>query len=262
MRIISLWFAISCAFLFTLNSLAENTIDDFYFRYDFSKGTKVYEHNGCAKEPCTESAAYYGVYGTNGYATAVHPKGWGNIADGDALLNADWSFAMSVKSTDVEKGVLMSIGTNSDVDDKQVLFCSSAEAGKLSVAICQRYAKGSINIPTSITLSDLGDTINSFHSIVAVHTISDNIIKLYWDGRLVGTWNSNANQGGKVFADGFQFCSSHGGNPGGYSNLSDDYSVSFQDVRFFTRALSAEEAELYAQTYPVASVHLNDFYFH
>ena len=31
-------------------------INDFYFRYDFTGGVKVYEHNGCETEPSTSSS--------------------------------------------------------------------------------------------------------------------------------------------------------------------------------------------------------------
>ena len=252
--------------LAALCSFAEEgtaTIGDFHFRYDFTSGTKVYEHNGCVTEPCTKGVSYRSVYGVNGYNTAVHADGYGNIYNGNELLNlnSDWSVAMSVKSTDVEKGVLLCLGSNGGLNNKQVLFCSSSEAGKLHLAVCQRWAEKAINIPTSITLSDLGDTTASFHTLVAVHTISDNMIKIYWDGQPVDTWNSNNNQGNKAFANGFQFSSSHGGNPSGYSSLANDLNAQFQDVRFFTRALNAEEAQLYAQAFPAASVSLNDYFF-
>lgn len=259
--------------LAALCSFAEEgtgTISDFHFRYDFTKGTKVYEHNGCETEPCTKGTSYRSVYGVNGYNTAVHAGGYGSIYSGNGSelldLNSDWSMAMSVKSADVEKGVLLCLGANGELNNKQVLFCSSSEPGKLHIAICQCWKKtpgyvGMKNIPTSITLSDLGDTTNSFHTLVAVHTISDNIIKLYWDGVLVGNWDSNHNQVNKAFANGFQFSGSHGGNPSGYSSLGEDLNAQFQDVRFFTRALSAEEAQLYATAFPVASVNLNDYFF-
>ena len=193
----------------------------------------------------------------------MHPKGWGNVSNGNTLMNADWSVAMSVKSCDVENGVLLCLGSNSTINNKQILFCSSSTPGKLHVAICQNWGGGrTINIPTSVNLTDLGDTTNSFHSLVAVHTIADNIIKFYWDGTLVnGSFNSNANQGGKSFTDGFQFCSAHGGNPSGYSDQSGNLDVAFQDLRYFTRALTAEEAALYAETFPAAPVHLNDHFF-
>jgi hypothetical protein len=243
--------------------VADGGIDDFYFRYDFSKGEKVYEDNGCETEPCSSGVGYTGVYGSAGYNGAVHPKGWGAIAGGNELMNADWSVAMSVKSCDVDKGVLLCLGSNGTLGNKQVLFCSSKTAGRLHVAICQNWNGGrNVNIPTYINLDDLGDTTNSFHSLVAVHTIADNVIKLYWDGVLVnGSWNSNANQGGKSFTGGFQFCSAHGGCPSGYSDQSENLEVAFQDVRYFTRALSADEAALYAQAFPPAPVKLDDQFF-
>lgn len=250
-------------FCLSAAALADGSISDYYFRYDFTKGVKTYENNGCETEPCTSSTVYTGVYGITGYNNAVHPRGWGSISNGDALMNADWSVAMSVKSCDVEKGVLLCLGSNGVINNKQILFCSSSTPGTLHVAICQNWGGGrTINIPTSVNLTDLGDTTNSFHSLVAVHTIADHVVKFYWDGTLVnGSWNSNGNQGGKSFTGGFQFCSAHGGNPGGYYDQSDNLDVAFQDVRYFTRALTAEEAALYAETFPSGPVNLNDQFF-
>ena len=227
-------------------------INDFYFRYDFTGGVKVYEHNGCETEPSTSSSSYTSAYGPAGYGSAVHPGGYGLIANGDTLLNNDWSVAMSVRPWNVNKGVLLSLGGNGSAGWKQVLFCSSSTSGNLHVAICQNN-NGSKNIPTSVDITNLGDTIGSFHTLVAVYTGSDNIIKLYWDGTLVkGDWNSNANQTDKTFPGRFQFCNANGGNPSGYSGLSDNMNVAFQDLRFFTNALSAAEVALYAQAYPAA----------
>ena len=245
--------AIALAACATIPSYADG-IDDFLFRYDFSGGVKVYEHNGCATEPNTTGASYTSAYGPAGYGSAVHPAGYGYIAEGDTstLLNNDWSVAMSVRPWNVDKGVLLCLGSNGSAGWKQVLFCSSGTSGNLHVAICQNDA-GKKTIPTSVNLTNLGDTIGSFHSLVAVYTSSDNIIKLYWDGVLVkGDWNSNANQTGKTFPGRFQFCSANGGLPTGYSATSSNAHVAFQDVRFFTSALSAADVALYAQAYPAA----------
>ena len=73
-------------------SSAADSIDDYYFRYDFTKGVKTYENNGCETEPCTSNTGYTGVYGITGYNNAVHPKGWGSISNGDALMNGLISF--------------------------------------------------------------------------------------------------------------------------------------------------------------------------
>ena len=255
-----------------LSAFADANIDDYYFRYDFTTGSKVYDNNGCATEPCSSSTGYKGVYGPNGYNGAVHPQGWGTIADGTTLMNADWSCAMSVKSCNVENGILLCLGGNGSTGNKQVLFCSTKTPGALRVSICQNWGSGK-NIPTSALMTGLGDTTNSFHSLVAVHTKADNVIKFYWDGQLMecqctgpgnwvsSAWNSNSNQGGKAFTGGFQFCSAHGGCPSGYSDQSSNLNVAFRDVRYFTRALTAEEALLYAAAFPAAPVYLDDYFF-
>ncbi len=73
-------------------ALADGSISDYYFRYDFTKGVKTYENNGCETEPCTSNTGYTGVYGITGYNNAVHPRGLGSISNGDALMNGLISF--------------------------------------------------------------------------------------------------------------------------------------------------------------------------
>ena len=42
-------------------AVADGSIDDFYYRYDFTTGVKIYENNGCETEPCTYGVGYTGV---------------------------------------------------------------------------------------------------------------------------------------------------------------------------------------------------------
>ncbi len=61
MKFNTLCHIIAGVLLVALSSFAEEgtaTISDFLFRYDFTKGTKVYEHNGCETEPCTKGVSY------------------------------------------------------------------------------------------------------------------------------------------------------------------------------------------------------------
>lgn len=239
-------------------TLAAATIDDSFFRYDFTGGTRVFTGNG-GSDPAGTGAGNVAVEGPNGPNTAVHPRGYGSISDGAAKLNADWTLAMSVKSCDVEQGVMICLGSNTPEKTKQFIVASSSSSGKLYVPIFQNYGSGK-NVPTRIELNGLGDTTNEFHSLVAVHVqstptdvLKGGTVTLYWDGKPAGSINTAVQSPEILYSDGFQFSSAHGGFGGNlksYIDLSSNNNLAFQDVRFFDRALSSEEAELYAKAFP------------
>ena len=243
-----------------LPNYAAATIDDPFFRYDFTHGTRVFTGNN-GSDPAGTATGNVAVNGPNGPNTAVHPKGFGTIYDGDNKLNADWTIAMSVKCCNKEKGVVLSVGGNGTAQRKQFVVATSSTNGKLYAPIFQNYGS-SKNIPAIAELTGLGDTTNSFHTLVAVHVqgtpydvMKGGTITLYWDGHPVGSIHSAWQSEGRPFLNGFQFSSAHGGfggalTSGGYSDMSSNNDLAFQDVRFFDRALSAEEARLYANAFP------------
>ena len=238
---------------------AAETINDPFFRYDFTNGTRVFTGNNGA-DPAGTGAGNVAVNGPNGANTAVHPKGYGSISDGDNKLNADWTIAMSVKCCNTEKGVILSVGGNGTLNKKQFVVATSSTNGKLYVPIFQKWGSSNKNIPAITELTGLGDTTNSFHTLVAVHSqgnpynlLKSGSITLYWDGCPVGSLDSAYQSGDRPYANGFQLCSAHGGfgsDLSAYSDLSGNNNLAFQDVRFFDRALSAEEARLYANAFP------------
>ena len=235
-----------------------DSIDNFYFRYGFTTGGKTYEHNGCATEPIANYPCCEKVPGPNGYGTAGHPEGYGNISNGNYLLTNDWTIAMSMRSCAIENGILLSLGTSSSPSKKQLLVCSSSIPGVIRMAVCQN-ANSVKSIPTSFDMTGLGDVTNQFHTLVATYTHGDNRLRLYWDGELKQMdWNaSQGGASGTVFADGFQFFAAHGGNPSGYTSVHCP-EASYQDVRFATNAWTAAEARLYADAYPVADAAMSD----
>ena len=248
------------------------TIDDPFFRYDFTNGTRVFTGNN-GTDPAVTGAGNVAVNGPNGPNTAVHPKGYGTIYDGANKLNADWTIAMSVKCCNTEKGVVLSVGSNGTAQKKQFVVATSSTNGKLYVPIFQNYGSAK-NIPASVELTNLGDTTNTFHTLVAVHAqgtpynvLKGGSITLYWDGHPVGSMHAAYQSSDRPFENGFQLSSAHGGLISGYSDLSGNNNLAFQDVRFFNRALSAEEARMYAEAFPaytagaVAEAAIDEFLF-
>ena len=239
------------------------TIDDPFFRYDFTNGSRVFTGNN-GTDPAGTGAGNVAVKGPNGANTAVHPKGYGSISDGDNKLNADWTIAMSVKCCNTEKGVVLSVGSNGTLNKKQFVVATSSTNGKLYVPIFQKWSSSGKNIPAIVELTNLGDTTNTFHTLVAVHVqgtpysvMKGGSITLYWDGKPVGSLHSAYQSGDRPFANGFQLSSAHGGfgsDLSAYSDMSGNNNLAFQDVRFFNRALSAEEAQMYAEAFPPCKV--------
>ena len=242
-----------------------DTIDDPFFRYDFTNGTRVFTGNN-GTDPAGTGAGNVAVKGPNGPNTAVHPKGFGTIYDGANKLNADWTIAMSVKCCNTEKGVVLSVGNNNTLNKKQFVVATSSTNGKLYVPIFQKWGSNSTskNIPAIVELTGLGDTTNTFHTLVAVHAqgtpynvLKGGSITLYWDGHPVGSMHAAYQSSDRPFENGFQLSSASGGFGGdtsAYSDLSSNNNLAFQDVRFFDRALSAEEAQMYADAFPPTKV--------
>ncbi len=243
-----------------LPNYAAATIDDPFFRYDFTNGTRVFTGNN-GSDPAGTDAGNVAVKGPNGRPnTAVHPKGYGTIYDGGNKLNADWTLAMSFKSCDVEKGVILCLGKCDSVNTKQLAICSSSTPGQLHIAAIQRYSSSGVNVPLTLNPASLGDTTNSFHALVAVHEASrgtkkfpnqqeTGLITFYWDGAPIGTIDTGYNGGERLFESGFRFSALNTAYSN-YNDLTGNNNLAFQDVRFFDRALSAEEVRLYVNAFP------------
>lgn len=246
----------AAAGMFAVTAANADGIDDYLFRYDFTSGVKNYSHNGLATEPAGLWSGYTAVNGPEGYGTAVHPCGKGTIENGDELLNADWTLAMSVKSCSVEKGVLLGLGSIATNPGQELFICSSSASGALHLGVAQRWGGNANekNVPATLNLTGLGDTTGSFHSLVVTYTISDTTLRVYWDGVYKGSIDSRYYMSDKRFKTGFQFCSSHGDFWSGsaYSATSGNPDVAFRDVRFFTRVLGDEDIAAYASAHPVA----------
>ena len=259
--------------VFTRTFVSAATIDECYFRYDFSDGTRQFIGSASqASDPLTADAGaanFVAAYGQDGSNTAVHVKSnaygtdkiGGSSAAGKAVLAGDWTLAMSVRPGSVEKGLLFSLGRANDNNSKCVFLASSSTAGKIYVGTARK--KGSANSYTGSVDRELAqewgltgasaDTTSGYHSIVAVHS-SGGMVAVYVDGELAGSVDTTENASGCVFGNGIQFNQAHGSSTflsaNGYSQSLNNPDVAFQDVRFYNFAFTAETAAAYAALYP------------
>ena len=223
------------------------TLDDYGFRFNFTGGTKVVTGRRFTE---SKTLTFTATDGPGGLSTAVtKPSGWGTIANGSASMNGDWTAAMSVKPGTTANGVVISYGANGTYPGRQMTICTSGTAGELSVRISQCWSSNkSKNTPSVLTLTGLNETWNRFHSLVVVHRRENRYMSVYYDGTLVGRFDSLYNMGtDKVFVPGLQFGSQHGGN---VSPIVASSNNSYQDVRYYERALSDEEVAMYARAFP------------
>ncbi len=255
----------------TFTEATDTAAYDYVFRYNFTDGVKIYNHHGCATEPAGTAAGYAAVHGTNGYAKAIHPTGYGTIVDGMARLNNDWTLAMCVKPGDLEKGILLSLGDNNAVNTKELAICSSSTAGRIHVAVVQKWTTDTSNeryknLPFAYDIPVGGDTAGSFHSLVVTHVAKtaydagtgqahSGVITFYWDGVNVGGFDSSTNGGEREFGNGFKFGGLHDGMTPwlaqqGYVETAYDVESAFRDVRFYARTLTADEIAGYAAMFP------------
>lgn len=223
------------------------TLDDYGFRFNFTGGTKVVTGKRFTEsKTITVSAAD----GPGGPGTAVAtPGGWGTMANGGVSMNGDWTAAISVKPGTTANGAIISYGGNGNYPGRQLTICSSATAGELSFRITQNYDKSNKkNTPSVLTLTGLNETSSRFHTIVVVHRRENRYMSVYYDGTLAGRFDSLYNIGAdKVFVPGLQFGAQHGG---AVSPIVNTTNHSFQDVRYYERALSDEEVAMYARAFP------------
>ncbi len=235
----------------------ESASDAVLFEYDFTGGVNSFS-SGVVADPVVNDASYLPVHGTNGYGTAVHPAGYGPITLGEQYLNDDWTLAMSVKSCDVENGILLALGGNGMASiGRELRILSSSTPGKLSAAMAQTWnVSYNQNLPggSSIALTDLGDTTGAFHTLVAVHTKEDAKIKLYWDGVFKGEFNSLSGMGAdKVFRSNLQFGGSLNNTIASHVSTASNLDAAFQNVTFYTKALDGDAISEYTTKFPSAA---------
>ena len=257
-------------------------LENFYFRYDFSDGTKQFIGSASqASDPVTASAEadkFVAAYGQDGSNTAVHVTTTAYGSDtiggakdpGRAVLAADWTLAMSLRPGNVNKGLLFSLGRANETGCKVIFLASSSSSGKLYVGTARRKVKSKTysdsnnrELAHEWELTTSADLTTGYHTIVAVHT-NGGSVKIYIDGELAYIGDDptataidttlDCSAATCVFGNGIQFNQAHGSgtflSANGYSQSPNNLDVAFQDVRFYNSAFTAEDAAAYAALYP------------
>ena len=103
--------------VFTQTFVSAGAIDEFYFRHDFSGGTKAFvagEGTNFTRDQVNSTDANAkAVNGPDGPWTAHHPSNvWGQFEQ-PTVLHGAWSAAMSLCMDDTETGALISFGRSS-----------------------------------------------------------------------------------------------------------------------------------------------------
>ena len=279
---------VATAFCATSAALATD-LESFYFRYDFSGGTKQFTGSASqASDPCADSISGTGSYGPDGadntaFCISGEPYGSNTIGGssdaGKAVLAADWTLAMSLRPGSVNKGILFSLGRANANGNKVIFLASSSSSGKLYVGTARRKLKSGTYSDSNTRelaheweLTTSADLTTGFHTIVAVHT-SGGSVKIYIDGELVYIGGDptattidttlDCNAADCSFGNGIQFNQAHGTaqflNAVGYSQSSGNPDVAFQDVRFYNSAFTAEDAAAYAALYPATAFRVNAY---
>ena len=129
-------FAAMIAAAFTTTAAMATDLESFYFRYDFSCGTKQFIGSASQMiDPINkyaDDANFETAYDVNGDATAVHVNSdaygtdriGGSAAAGSTVLAGDWTLAMSLKPGDVNRGLLFSLGRANSNGNKAIFFAS------------------------------------------------------------------------------------------------------------------------------------------
>ena len=234
-------------------------LDDYYFRYDFSSGAKVFCGSDAQPTDPMVSAnsekidmTAFAVTGPDGENTAVHPMNtaWSSVSsDFINVLNADWTLAMSVRPGTTHNGVLFSIGRRAK-NQKGISICSSSDTQQLIVDENIKNSSSTGSQRQNIPLDTGIDLTKGFHTVIVAYEkpASGNAgtIKLWVDG----VFQKSLTTDNKQFGAGFQFCTTCSGPTTGETATTEDLDVAFRDVRFYSSAFTGLDVKRYAALYP------------
>ena len=249
--------------VFTRTFVSAAAIDEFYFRHDFSNGTRVFtagEGSGLTRDQTnsTDSNAK-AVDGPDGPGTAHHPGNvWGQFED-PTVLHGAWSAAMSLCMDATETGILVSFGRLNKADQKEVALLSSSTKSNFYFKVMTTDSSKAKSVENTFTVVTTNDLTVGFHSIVVAYTPASEVFNgigsfdIYCDGVLVRTVSTDTPKLLGADVGGMQYCMfmSGGSNVaalGGVSSQAND-AVAFYDFRFYDRAFTASEAAKYAAAY-------------
>ena len=266
---------------FATTAAMATDLESFYFRYDFSGGTKQFIGSASQTiDPINTDAAaanFETAYDVNGVATAVRVNSTaygtdrigGSAAAGRTVLAGDWTLAMSLKPGDVNRGVLFSLGRANSNGNKAIFLASSSSPGKFYVGTARKkiksgkYEGSDRELAYEWELTTSANLTRGYHTIVAVHTTGGSV-SIYIDGELAYVCDDptatsldttlNCSASTCVFGNGIQFNQVHGTSTflaaNGYSQSWNNPDVAFRDVRLYNSAFTASDAAAYAALYP------------
>ena len=265
---------VALAAMFATSAARATDLENFYFRYDFSDGTRQFIGSASqASDPVNtdaDAANFVAAYGQDGAATAVHVAKnaygsntiGGSSNAGKTVLAGGWTLAMSLRPGSANKGILFSLGRANETGCKVIFLASSSSPGKLYVGTARRKVKSGTYSDSNTRelaheweLTTSADLTTGYHTIVASH-VAGGTVTVYVDGELAGTVDTTLDCSAAtcVFGNGIQFNQAHGTSTflgaNGYSQSLDNPDVAFQDVRFYNSAFTAEDAAAYAAFYP------------
>ena len=266
---VALVVAALCAALAPAPSFATN-LDDYYFRYDFTSGQRVFHGSDMAPvDPLSDTTisgsdrsdmTELAVDGPDGANTAIHPMnaGWsaGNSTSTNPksvyslLSEGDWTFAMSVRPGTTENGVIFSIGRRSTSSRKGISICASSDPTKLIIDENQCNSSGKKSRYTQITLDRNIDVSKGFHTVVVVYKKAASGNAGTYHFYVDGVYQKSHTSLNFVFGGGFQFCSTVSNPTTDEVATTGDLDVAFRDVRFYPSAFSSSDARRYAALYP------------
>ena len=254
--------------VFTRTFVSAGAIDEFYFRHDFSGGTKAFvagEGTNFTRDQVNSTDANAkAVNGPDGPWTAHHPSNvWGQFEQ-PTVLHGAWSAAMSLCMDATETGVLLSLGRLNQENQKEVALLSSSTKSNLYFKVMTTDSNKAKSVENTFTVTTTNDLTEGFHSLVLVYTPASELLNgagtfdIYCDGALAGSYSTATTKllGGSV--GGMQYCSLMSAKDDlaslgvVSSQMNDD--VAFYDFRFYDRALTASEAAKYAAAYPPMAV--------
>ncbi len=250
--------------VFTRTFVSAAAIDEYYFRHDFSGGTKVFiagEGSGLTRDQTNSTDANAkAVEGPDGPGTAHHPGNvWGQF-EKPSVLHGAWSAAMSLCMDATETGALVSFGRLNTSDQKEVALLSSSAKTNLYFKILTSDSSGAKSVENTFEIPVGVDLTEGFHTVVIAYMPASDLhdgtgsFDIYCDGVLARTVSTatqvkiGKDNGGMQYCT-LMSCGSVLSSVGAVSSQTND-DVAFYDFRFFDRALTASEAAKYATAYP------------
>ena len=259
--------------VFTRTFVSAAAIDEYYFRHDFSGGTRVFtagDGSSLTRDQVTSTDSNAkAVAGPDGPATAHHPGiVWGQF-ERPAVLHGAWSVAMSLRMDDTENGVLVSFGRLNKENQKEVALLSSSTKSNLYFKVMTTDSNKAKSVENTFTVVTTNDLTEGFHTIVVAYTPASEVLNgagsfdIYCDGALAGSFSTATTKLLGADVGGMQYCMLMSGGSdlaalGAVSSQTND-DVAFYDFRFYDRALTVSEVSKYATAYPPMAVQVQEF---